>query len=243
MFTVRRSSMLTSTGSNDGSASGAPEIALSSRATPCTLRQCARLGVSFKVSMGSSSASAARTSVPGGASVCSSSKPPWSSEIPSSRAEHNMPWLSTPRMREVRISSPPGNTAPGSAQGTRTPAETLGAPQTMRSVEPVPASTSQTRSLSASGCGSTALTTATTTFEKAGANAATSSTSRPAIVRRSASSSVVQSGAHQARNHRSGTFIGTARESADRFRRRGADHRRRSAASRVARCPSRTRTR
>jgi len=58
-----------------------------------------------------------------------------------------MPWLSTPRSFESLISNgaPPssagGSSAPTSATGTLMPGETFGAPQTMLSVAPVPAST------------------------------------------------------------------------------------------------------
>ena len=58
-----------------------------------------------------------------------------------------MPWLSTPRSFESLIANgaPPasagGNSAPTSATGTLMPGDTFGAPHTMFSVSPVPAST------------------------------------------------------------------------------------------------------
>jgi len=61
-----------------------------------------------------------------------------------------MPSLATPRIVTGLIVKPPGNTAPGSAQGTFRPAATLGAPQTIVFDAP-PTSTSQTDSLSALG--------------------------------------------------------------------------------------------
>ena len=74
----------------------------------------------------------------------------------SSRAEHSMPWLSTPRSLPSLIwnglpSSPGGSSAPTSAQGTLMPARALGAPQTMLSRAPCPTSTWHTRRRSAFG--------------------------------------------------------------------------------------------
>src|SRR2546427_3451089 len=74
---------------------------------------------------------------PRGASSGSSIRPPWSSDSLSSRAEHSMPKLSTPRSLPILIrkglpSSPGGSSAPTVAQGTRMPTRALGAPQTDR---------------------------------------------------------------------------------------------------------------
>ena len=125
-----------------------------------------------------------------GASQPSSSSPAWSSDKPSSRAEHSIPFDSTPRSFACLISSP-GSFAPTSAQGTRMPVVTFGAPQTICKIAPVPASTSHTRSLSAFGWGAIAFTSATTIWSNAAVTGAISSTSSPAIVNLCASSSTV----------------------------------------------------
>ncbi len=89
--------------------------------------------------------------------------PAESSPISSSVAERIIPSDSTPRSFALPSFCPPGIVAPGSATGTVWPAATLGAPQTIvRS--PSPVSTVQTRSRSASGCGSAAVTLPTTKF-------------------------------------------------------------------------------
>ena len=80
-----------------GGFSGAPVSAATSRATPKTLRTWPRLGVSLSVKSVSSSCRWPRRSAPTGAASSRISRPPWSSESLSSRAEHSMPWLSTPR--------------------------------------------------------------------------------------------------------------------------------------------------
>ena len=73
-----------------------------------------------------------------------------------------MPSDSTPRSFAFFSFWPPGSTAPGSATGTSWPAATFGAPQTIRRSLSSPASTSQMRSLSASGWSSTESTRPTT---------------------------------------------------------------------------------
>ena len=149
-----------------------------------------------------------------GAPSSSTISPAWSSDSFSSRAEHSMPWLSTPRslpslMTKGLPSSPGGNCAPTSAQGTRMPARTLGAPQTICRFVPVPASTSQTLSLSALACCATDSTCATTMPLKAGAAGRVSSTSMPDMVSSSASSAVVIGGLQNSRNQDSGNCMAT----------------------------------
>ena len=92
------------------------------------------------------------------------------------------------------------------AAATDMPARTLGAPQTICCIAPPPL-TWQTRSRSASGCGSTASTRATTTPEKSGTTGSTASTSSPARVRRSASAAGVSSIATHSASHWVLTFI------------------------------------
>src|SRR3954469_509347 len=149
----------------------------------------------------------------------SSSRPPWSSESFSSRAEHSMPWLSTPRSLPSLISnalpsSPAGSAAPTSAVGTLMPTRALGAPQTMFSSAPCPTSTWHTRRRSAFGCCTASLISPTTTLLKGGATGRRSSTSSPPMVSVSAISCVVSGGLQNARSQDSGNCIGS-RESAE----------------------------
>ncbi len=126
-----------------------------------------------------------------------------------------MPWLSTPRSWPSLIanglaslaSSAGGSSAPTSAHGTLIPARTFGAPQTMLSAVPVPASTRQTFSRSAFGWRSTASTSPTTTPRNAGAAGRASSTSMPAIVSVSASSALLIGGLQNSRSQDSGNCI------------------------------------
>src|SRR5690606_17492687 len=207
MDTGRRSASVTGTAAALGADNGAPVRAATSRATPRIDRQSARLGVSFRVNSVSSRSSASRSDWPGASSAGSSSRPAWSCDRPSSRAEHSMPADCTPRILATPILMPPGSSAPTRASGTVSPAAALGAPQTICSSSPEPSSTWQTRSLSASGCGAMATMRATTTPVKGGAAGAVSSTSRPAMVSRCASSSVAIAGMTRARSQDSGNCI------------------------------------
>ena len=249
----------TGAGAMRGGFSGAPVSAATSRAMPKTLRPWPRFGVSLSVKIVSSSCRCWRRSAPTGAASSRISRPPWSSESLSSRAEQSMPRLSTPRilptsMRNGLASSPSpagGSSAPTRASGTLMPARTFGAPQTISSVSPPPAFTWQTRSLSAFGCLATSSTSATTTPWNGGAAGRRSSTSSPAMVRRSASSAVEIGGSQNSRSQDSGNCMGrqaavrrrTGGGSAGRRRRRGAGRRCRSAASPADRSPSRRRSR
>ena len=165
-----------------------PVSAAVSRAMPLMLRQSARFGVIFRVNSVSSKSRYSRMFVPTGASCGRTSSPsiPFSGS-PSSLAEHSIPFDSTPRILVGLILKSPGSTAPASAHGTLMPAATLGAPHTICSRLPVPASTWVMFRRSASGCFSTDFTSATTTPENAGAAGRVSSTSKPAMVSRWAS--------------------------------------------------------
>ena len=121
---------------------------------------------------------------PTGASAGRTSRPEASSAMPSSLAEQSMPEDSMPRTLATLIVKSPGRLAPGRAQGTFRPGATLGAPQTICCGTSRPMSTRQTFRRSASGCLVTSSTWATTTLSKAGATLVSSSTSRPAMVRR-----------------------------------------------------------
>jgi len=199
--TGRAPSNVTGTAAAAGSASGAPVTAATSRAMPAIDRQSARFGVIFSVISVSSSARASRSGVPGASDASSASRPEASSSMPSSRPEHSMPCDSTPRIAARRMTSPPGSVAPSRAQGASMPAAALGAPQTTVSAAASPTSTVHTRRRSAFGCGATASMRPTTTPANGGAAGRASSTSRPAIVRRSASSPLSTGGLHIVRSH------------------------------------------
>ena len=224
-MTGKRSALPTVTDGKPGLISGAPVSAATSRATPYTERQWAKLGVSFKVSRVSSRRKCVRMSWPNGASAASSYKPPWSSDSLSSSAEHNIPWLSTPRkmlglIRKGLPSSPGGSSAPTSAQGTRMPTRALGAPHTMLSKLPCPTSTWQTRRRSALGCCWAALISPTTIWQKGGATGLRSSTSRPAMVNTSANWRVLMGGLQNSRNQDSGNCIRLTRRNGEMTRQR-----------------------
>src|SRR4051794_18368444 len=211
-FTFSLSSWAGWTGSNSGCLSAAPVSADNSRATPKTLKACARFGVSLSVKRVSSRLSTLRTSAPTSASGASSSKPPWSSLSLSSRAEHSMPWLSTPRSLPSLIwnglpSSPGGSSAPTSAVGTRMPGRALGAPQTMLRRAPCPTSTWHTRRRSALGCWTASLISPTTTLVNGGATGRRSSTSSPPMVSVSAICCVVSGGLQNSRSQDSGNCM------------------------------------
>src|SRR5450631_2635474 len=186
-----------------GGLTGDAVIAPTSRAMPASERQSARLGVSFSVSNESSRSSTWRRSVPMVALPSSTSSPDASSAMPSSAAEQSMPCDSTPRIAALRITMPPGSSAPTSAHGTRMPGATLGAPHTIDSGAPRPASTLQTVRRSAFGWRSTVSTLATTTCVKGGAARTCSSTSSPAIVSAWASASLSSGGSTSVRSQRS----------------------------------------
>src|SRR5690606_15901987 len=84
------------------------------------------------------------------------------------------------------------------------------APQTIVRVRPSPASTVQTLKRSASGWRAASTTRATTTPWNGGAARVVSSTSRPAIVSRSAISSAFQSGETKRRSQLSGMRMETS---------------------------------
>ncbi len=155
--TARTPSKVTGAAASAGSVTGLPVTAATSRAMPATDRQSARLGVSLSVISVSSSASASRSGVPGARSGSSASSPLASSSMPSSFAEQSMPCDSAPRTLVRLIARPPGSVAPSSAQGTCMPAAAFGAPQTIDSGAAAPASTVQSDSRSALGCGATAI--------------------------------------------------------------------------------------
>ena len=106
-----------------------------------------------------------------------------------------MPFDSSPRSFARLICTLPGSTAPTVATATLSPRRTFGAPQMIcsRSLARPPPSmvTSHTDNLSASGCRAHSSTSPTTTPENGGATGWIDSTSRPASVRREASSAGV----------------------------------------------------
>src|SRR6185312_14525102 len=119
---------------------------------------------------------------PTGASSGSSSRPEASASMPNSFAEQSMPNDSTPRSLAALIETSPGNCAPTVASGTLMPTRAFGAPQTICSGSPCPASTLHTCSRSACGCFSAATISATTTPARPSPSGVSSSTSSPAMV-------------------------------------------------------------
>ena len=97
-----------------------------------------------------------------------------------------MPALSTPRMvAGFKVDPVPGMNVPTAANTPFRPARAFGARHTTCS-RSAPVSTTQTRSLSAFGCGRVSITSATTKSRKAPPRSITASTSRPIIVSLSA---------------------------------------------------------
>src|ERR1700687_4395127 len=193
--------------------SGDAVMAATSRASPRTDRQSARLGVSLSVKTASSRSSAWRTSVPAGISGSRTSSPPLSSEMPSSSAAQSIPCDSTPRISVLRIPSPAGSWAPTRAHGTTIPVATFGAPQTIDKESPEPVSTRHTVSRSAFGWRSTESTRAATTPLNAGAALTRSSTSRPAMVSAWARESLSIGGSTKVRSQCSENFIAISSQS------------------------------
>ena len=120
-----------------------------SLASPVIPRQSLRLGVRSKSIIASLRFKTPLTSAPTSASAGSSIKPSWSSEMPSSRSEHNMPNDSTPRSFAFLILKS-SSFAPTSAKGTLIPERALGAPHTTCNCSS-PVETAQTLNLSAFG--------------------------------------------------------------------------------------------
>ena len=144
---------------------------------------------------------------PIGASGAKTRSPEASSEMPSSLAEQSIPDDSMPLTIATFIWKSPGRFAPGRAQGTRRPAVTFGAPHTICSGDDSPASTVHTLRRSASGCLATSKTCAITTLSKSGATFSSSSTSRPAIVRRCEKSLPCTEGLTKLRSQDSENFM------------------------------------
>ena len=95
-----------------------------------------------------------------------------------------MPFDSTPRMTPAAKVMPlPGMNVPTGENTARMPVRALGAPQTTWTGAPLPASTEQTRSRSALGCGFASMTEATTKPASRAAGSVRCSTSRPIRVR------------------------------------------------------------
>src|SRR6516225_10130345 len=116
--------------------------------------------------------------------------PSWSSEICSSNSDTSMPRLSTSRILPMpSVMFLPGMNAPGGANTPFMPVRAFGAPHTTWIGVPSPASTMQTRSRSALGCGFASMTRATTNGANSFALSSMRSTSSPILVSLSATSS------------------------------------------------------
>ena len=121
-----------------------------------------------------------------------------------------MPALSTPRMAAgFKVEPVPGMNEPTGANTPFRPARAFGAPHTTCS-RSAPVSTTQTRSLSAFGCGRASITSATTKSRKAAPRSITASTSRPIIVSLSAISTAEASVSRWSFSQDSENFTGTA---------------------------------
>ena len=119
--------------------SGRSSAADRSLATPYTLRQSPRFGVSSISMMSSFSSGYSQISLPSFSSPILSSSgimPSFVFTRPSSTDEQIMPFDSIPRSFALFISRPLGIMAPDSATGTNCPASTFFAPQTICSVSP-----------------------------------------------------------------------------------------------------------
>ena len=126
-------------------------------------------------------------SLPSGVSAGRIMIPDASGPMPSSSSEQSIPSEASPRIFELLMLYPPGIVAPTVASATTSPAFMFWAPQTIGSTCS-PVVTSSRWSLSAPGWGFMERIFAVTTPVKAGVYSSTASTSRPAIVRRSARS-------------------------------------------------------
>ncbi len=114
--------------------------------------QSPRLGVSETSITASVMPSASAAGIPTSALSGSSMMPACSSDRPSSRSEHSMPFDSSPRILPGLRSSPvPGMCVPGGANTPFRPVRAFGAPQTTCTT-PLPVSTRQSFSRSAFGC-------------------------------------------------------------------------------------------
>ncbi len=125
--------------------------------------------------------------VPGSQSEGRTRMPSCESVSPNSCSEHNIPWLSTPRIVALCTFKSP-NWVPGTAKAVVIPFFTFGAPQTTVRRVPLPSLTSQTVSLSASGCAATSSTRATRIPSRPSPTLSSPSTSATASVKRFASS-------------------------------------------------------
>ena len=196
----------------------ADSAAATSKATPRTLKQSARLGVSLSSKLASGRPRYAASGEPTGASAGSSSRPDASASMPSSFAEHSMPCESTPRSLAALMAMPPGSVAPTVASGAFRPGRALGAPQTICTV-PAPVATWHTCRRSASGCFSQERISATTTPSRPSPSTCASSTSRPMAVSRADSSSRDAETVTCSRSQLSGNFMRTASGNARHSRR------------------------
>ena len=174
---------------------------------PSRLRQSPRLGVS-EISMIWSLAPKSSGRVRPAASAADNSRmPAASSPRPISAAAQSMPSERTPLTETARNSARPGNRAPGRARIAQRPGLTLAAPETTVKRSAAAVSTRQTRSVSARGCGSTALISTTTRPAISGQAGATPSTSRPAMVSCRVSAPVSSGGSTSSRSHCSLNFM------------------------------------
>ena len=119
---------------------------------PRTPAQSERFGVRPISMTGSPMPSASAAGEPAAKSPSRSTIPSCSSDSPSSRSEHSIPLLSTPRIFDFLSFVPvAGMTQPARANTPFMPVRALGAPHTTSKRSPPPTSTVQTRRRSALG--------------------------------------------------------------------------------------------
>src|SRR5256885_5937595 len=176
----------------------APVSADSSRAMPKCESASGRFGVTLISSTKSGSPSSWAMGAPGDVSRGRRSRPLWSSDKPSSRAEQSMPALSMPRSLARSMRIPAGSVAPGVAIGTTSPTWKFCAPQTTWCV-PRPSSTRVMERWSDPGTFSAAAMRAAT-IPGSRVSPSIASTSKPASVRRRAISGAGRSVGHSSRS-------------------------------------------
>ena len=199
------------TGAKSRATSRPSPAAARSRAMPATPKQSLRSGVSLISITGPSRPSALTAGVPTSASGGSSMIPSCSSPSLSSRIEHSMPTLATPRIVAFFKTSPEtGMIEPSGANTAFMPVRALGAPQTTSNT-PCLVSTVHSRSRSALGCWRASRTKATLKAARSAPGSVTPSTSRPSIVNRSQIAWSEASVARCSLSQGSVNFIATAR--------------------------------
>ncbi len=200
--------------SGDSRANGTPWQAAKSRATPATDMASGRLGLTSRSKSTSDRRPMASASGRPTSRLSSSRRmPSWSSPMAISVGEHNMPLDHSPRILRRTISMPSGMTVPSVARGTRSPTDMLKAPQQIWRASPSPASTWTSWMRSASGCGASSSTRATTMPSRPSPTTDMDSTARPRALSWSLMSAGSPSTGANSCSQESRTFMGGGRSS------------------------------